>query len=347
MKKLFITLLAVVLMTTLIIGGRPAPLPASPEVIELIFSSFLPDPAPLSQVHLRWADLLEKQSGGKVKVNRFFAGSLLPQKEVLRGVERGIADIAYHALGPEPGLFQLNWIARMPFIGWGLQPTASAIYQELWSKFPELREEYRGLKVFTPRFMPAYHFHTTKKVVRIPSEIKGMKIIARGEWASALSKMGGAAVALSPGDYYMSLERGLAEGVFIHFPFIDMFKLAPVLPYHTIFGKGGCGSNMDVFVMNLNTWNSLPPDIQKLMEDLTRWAADEAVKIDVPLEREAVNALQKKGHTFINLSPQEIQLWSDAAKPMHEEWIKDTEAIGKPARAVYEETMRLIEKYNK
>ena len=37
-----------------------------------------------------------------------------------------------------------------------------------------------------------------------------------------------------------------------------------------------------------------------------------------------------------------MKLWRQAAQPLHDKWIEETEAKGLPARAVYNEAKRLI-----
>jgi hypothetical protein len=44
-------------------------------------------------------------------------------------------------------------------------------------------------------------------------------------------------------------------------------------------------------------------------------------------------------------TPEEMQLWRQAVKPVHQKWIADNEAKGLPAKAIYQEAKRLIKEY--
>ena len=59
----------------------------------------------------------------------------------------------------------------------------------------------------------------------------------------------------------------------------------------------------------------------------------------------AEEGVRKMGHNLIYLSPEEMKLWHDAVKPIHEKWIGEMEAKGLSGRKVYNEAKRLAEKY--
>ena len=144
----------------------------------------------------------------------------------------------------------------------------------------------------------------------------------------------------------MSLDRGLADGITSHYPVLHGFGILKLLPYHTMFGAGAVMS-LDMMIMNLKTWNKLPPDIQKIFEDLSPWFAQEAIKMDLGYEGMVIGQAKEMGHKFIYPTPNEMQQWIDAVQPVHEKWIKETEEKGLPARAVYEEAKRLVKEYGK
>jgi TRAP-type C4-dicarboxylate transport system substrate-binding protein len=98
--------------------------------------------------------------------------------------------------------------------------------------------------------------------------------------------------------------------------------------------------------MNMDKWNSLPADVKKVMDDLRPWIEKKSVDISTDLAIKAKKICEDLGHTIITPTPDEMKLWLEAAKPMHDAWIADAEAKGLPGRAVFEETKRLIQKYS-
>ena len=100
-------------------------------------------------------------------------------------------------------------------------------------------------------------------------------------------------------------------------------------------------------IMNKEKWDSLPPDIQKVIDDASVWAAHEtAGRLRIRGDK-ARKLCMERGDTFVTPTPEEMKLWRDALKPVWEKWIEEREAEGLPGRAVLNETLRLIEQYSK
>jgi TRAP-type C4-dicarboxylate transport system substrate-binding protein len=143
------------------------------------------------------------------------------------------------------------------------------------------------------------------------------------------------------------LERGLADGQVTHFPVLLAFGILELFNYHTIFGEGGASMTPDSYIINLDTWNSLPPDIQKMMKEILEQAAKDIIDLDKgEVERGIKTAEEEMGHTLTRLTPGELQVWADAFETVYEQWIADNAAKG-PSRAILEEARRLIKEYSK
>jgi len=344
MKKLFIILFLIILIN---VASTTAPVLAQTKVIELKFTSHNGPEVPLSKYHKQWGDMLEKRSNGRVKVTYYWSEALLKLGDALRGTQTGLSDIAYYVHGSNPGVTELNRFHRLPFMGFPSMEVATTIYKKLWDKFPELKAEYKNVYVYGPRMMPPYQLHMTKDTIRVPKDLRGKKILARAEWATVMQTVGAAPLDQGPGEWYMTLERGLAQGHLVHFPALQALKTLELLPIHTIFGTGGCSMAMDLWLINMDTWNSLPQDIQQIMKDLEPWLQQSEIEQEYAYINTILETAKKMNHQFINLTPDEVALWREAGKGTHEEWITKNEAKGLPARQIYDETQRLIKEYSK
>ena len=160
-----------------------------------------------SQIDQAFADRVFEKSGGKLKITTYFSESLLKYAELYRGVQSGVADCAYYAIGTNAGLTELNKVLTLPFMGLANMSQATPMMEKLWAKYPEMKAEFQGMKVLGPRSMPANHFHTTGKQVLTPADIKGMKCIASATTADQLQMAGAIPVSLGIGDWYTSLEE--------------------------------------------------------------------------------------------------------------------------------------------
>ena len=321
--------------------------------IELSFSHTIPPVIPFGKLTQAWADMIAKKSGGKVKINIFWGESLLKASEFYRGVQTGQTDITYYVVGLDWGLMPLNMFTKLAFMGYPSMEVGTEIYGKIWDKYPEIRKEFNGVEVYAAEMSPPNHLHFTEKEVRVPADIKGLKIIAvGGTMAEEMAAMGAAPMDIKVGDLYMSLERGLASGVSIHMPVLHGFGILKLVPYHTIF-PGGTIMSVDMLLFNQNTWNKLPADVQQVFKEVEPWFRQEVIKMNTGYINMVVGQAKEMGHHFYTPTAEEMALWKAAVQPIHEPLrkklpptnIAETEAKGLPARAVYEDAKKMIKEY--
>jgi TRAP-type C4-dicarboxylate transport system substrate-binding protein len=360
MKRIVLMLFSIVLLVMMILCSGCAEDTSAPEkpngesekeeVIKLTFSEWGPQNIPLGQIHLKAVEMIEERTEGRVKVTPYFSESLIKYIDTYKSLADGVADISLYTIGATPGVHSLNRVFIQPQIshmGHFYFDKTVQIYRELLDQFPSLQEEMEksNTRWLSLRGMVPQQIHTTNKIVRVPEDMKGMKIIASDERADLVNSVGGAALLKGPPDWYTSLERGLAEGQIGHWTAIHDFKLTELFKYHTQVGDGGVCMAGIGYIVNLDTWNSLPPDIQDILVEVYTWACEEAVKEDIKTQEISIQEAKDLGHTIIELTPDEIQLWADGLQPFTDKWIMDTEAEGWPAREVYKGLEQLIEKY--
>lgn len=101
-------------------------------------------------------------------------------------------------------------------------------------------------------------------------------------------------------------------------------------------------------VMNRKTWDSLPSDIQKSIDELSGLRISEiGGKVFDMESAEAFKLLTERGIERYRLPPEELKRWKDAVAPIKDWWVAETQAKGLPAKEVLGEILRLSEKYSK
>ncbi|MFC1862702.1 TRAP transporter substrate-binding protein DctP [Thermodesulfobacteriota bacterium] len=323
------------------------PVLAADKVIELTVNDHNPAPSNIAKAFDSWGQWVEEKSNGKLKMTIIHGGALLKGNETFRGVQGGIADLGHYVIDRRDGM-ELNTVTALPFLGMPKQRQSGELYWELLGKFPEMMKEYEGLKVLAIVMMPPSHIHTTKKQVKTPADMKGLKIFTP-EFAvsESVAAMGGTPVHVDITDMYMSLDRGLVEGVMLHYPVCFIFRALELMPYHTVFGDGGINMTPMELVMNQKRFDKLPSDLQKVILESGKVWEDKQLEGDAVIQNVAVQFCKDENHTFTYLTPEQIDDWRKLVKePVHDRWIKDTEAKGLPAKAVYTELLSLIKKYS-
>lgn len=318
---------------------------AEAKTIELNASNHNPENSTIGQAWNDWAKWVNERSGGSINVTVHHAGSLLKGQEEYNGIKRGMADIGLYVIDSKDG-FMLSTIAALPFMGFGTQENGAAIYKELLNKFPEMRAEFQGLKIMGMIMTPPSNIHTSKKLVKTPEDLKGMKFLTPTLTGTVLA-MGATPVHIDIGDIYMSIDRGLIDGIVLPGVITMVFGILEKLPYHTIFGDSGINTTPMFSIMNESKFNSLPQEAQKILEESIPIWEKYQLEQDYKLQAAAKNAAEKMHHTFVTLSEEEIAVWRDKVKgPVYDKWIEDNEAKGLPGKAVYEETLRLIKMHS-
>lgn len=299
----------------------------------------------MSQYEIEMMDLITERTGGKVKFTTYWANALIPDREAWTGMLAGVCDML-HWVASEDYQPLNQGIMSMPFIGWPSMEVGSEINMKLLEKYPEMLEEFKGAEIITIKMMPPNQLHMVKKAVKYPGHLKGMKIITMGALAEFVDSVGAAPLDIIPADYYTSLNAGLADGIFNHFPVVSVFGCLPLFNYHTIFGDGGVSMLPFGVVMNPDSWSKLTPDVQKIIKDTAYeiWYV-KGFEIEYSEINKYTSQATEEGHQMTFLTLDEIKQWQDAAQPLQDEWIFELEAEGYPARDIFNDSRQMIAEY--
>ncbi len=321
---------------------------AAGKVIKLTISDHNPPFSPPGKAMDAWVQAVNKQGAGKIELTVHHGGALLSGEEAYRGVQTGVCDIAHYVVDSREG-FVLNLMMSLPFMGWPGQHEAEDLYRKLLDDSKEMRAEWKGVTILSFMMMPPTHVHTAKKVIKVPDDLKGLKIMGAEYMLNATMQAAGATpVHLDIGDMAPSLNTGLIDGIMNHFPVLNVFGALELVKTHTVFGKGGINLTPMFVIMNTKVLNGLPPDVKKLLMDSASIWYEKFKELDTADIVNSQKLAKGWGHTFTYLTPEQIKVWYDLVKgPVHDQWIKDAEAKGLPGKAVYQKALKLIKDYKK
>lgn len=341
--KLLTMVVGMSAMLMLVIAVSAPVLAAPPEIIEITVSEHNPERSGPAQVIAYWAKQANEMGAGKFKITVHYGGELLIGHEAYRGTQKGVADAANYIVDRRDG-FLLNTVMSLPFMGWPDQEKTGQIYAQLLKKFPQMRGEFKGVIPYVFCMMPPAHIHNNKREIKTPADLQGLTIHgAEIVVVQVLEAAGATAVQLDITDMSTALERGVVDGVMNNFPILLVYKVLELMPFHTLFGKGGINMTQKGIVWNEKKWNSYPPDVKKILTDAAHFYTEEFYRSDSAMQDSAIKFCKGRNHTITELTPQEIKVWYDLVKkPIHDKWIAEAEAKGLPGRAVYDEALKLI-----
>jgi TRAP-type transport system periplasmic protein len=311
------------------------------KVIELKVSNQDP-PVHYSHVVLEaWAKKVEEQTKGRVQLKIFPSAQLANGPEAYNAVLKGIADVARIAEGFTPPRFPLNIGSTFNIMGAPSGEIATHVRLDLFNKFPEIKDEFKDVHVLFLWSTPAVNIHT-RFPAKALKDFKGRQLRFPPAQVPVAKALAAAPVTMAMDESYLALNKGIIDGLCASDEILKSFRLAEVTKYTT---------NLYLFsspftvVMNKKTWDSLPPDVQKVFDDLREWASIEAAKAADAYILEADTYAKGLKHEFINPTPQALEEIYAKIRPIQTEWAKDMDSKGKPGSAINQEIAVSLKKY--
>lgn len=313
----------------------------------LKFASEYPDKHPtVKNGFFPWIEEVKNLSDGRLNITFFNPNALVPARQVWDSVIAGVADIAASPCHWVHGKLKVAPVIQLPMMFNGAE-AGSLTTWELSQTTPEWQKEYKQVKVLWYWSSALFEVHMKKGLVKNLEDLKGKKMIGwNPQIRNIIKTLGANPVEVTPHDSYLALERGMADGVMCPIAPMKVYKITDVAKYHTIVDVM---SDPFYAVMNKSKWNSLPADLQKILEDTTgeRMARISGKTLDEGSIKD-VEWMKKNGHEFYVLPAEEKLRWQEKVVSIHEDWIKKMEKQGyKNARKIRDKTVQLGEQYSK
>ena len=310
--------------------------------IELNYSVFFPAPHKNAVLAGEWAKEIEKRTDGRVKITVFYGGTLTPADKCYDGVVKGISDIGFSVLAYTRGKFPLTEVADLP-LGMKSGLVASKVINDFYKKFKP-RELDEVQVMYLHGHGPGI-LHSKKEVTKL-EDVKGMKIRCTGMAAKIVAALGATPVAMPMGETYDALSRGVVDGSMAPYEALQGWKWGEVVKY-TVEDWGASYSSGMFVVMNKDKWNSLPPDVQKIIEQVNEEYIEKQGKTWDEIEKAGRDFTISRGNKIISFLQDEDWRWQKAVKPLLDEYVKNMENKGLPGDVVLRFYLETIYKYQK
>jgi len=350
MKKLVLIILAVLLVTMAGCGAeQPAadpvdePAVENGQVYEFSLAHFFPAGHPAeTELVQGWAAALDEASGGRIKITSYPGETLIKANETYDGVVSGIADIGLSAFFYTRGRFPVLEAFELPGVVYESSYAASKV---AWEGIKELNpDEVQDTQLMFVLATGPGDLFTTRPVENL-SDLRGMKIRAAGLSADTLSLLGAVPEAMPQPDAYEALARGLVDGNLAPVEVLQGWRHAEVTDYLT---RTPFLYNAVFFVtMNLDKWQSLPPDLQSIFLDVNEKFFEEVAAglWDAQNERALKWAVEETGQEVITLSEDEAALWIERVQPIQNDFVVKMNQMGFDGDAILETVKTLAGQY--
>ena len=107
------------------------------------------------------------------------------------------------------------------------------------------------------------------------------------------------------------------------------YKITPIITKYI--GISNSANNVGGIIWCLDTWNSLPKDVQEIIRQENANLEDRVLADIEADEREAYDIMKAAGMEVYSCTPAEIAEWRKLAEPIWNEWLQRTGPIGEEA----------------
>jgi TRAP-type C4-dicarboxylate transport system substrate-binding protein len=287
---------------------------------------------------------IEKRTNGKVKFTWFLGGSLVDMWKVYDELKSGICDYAYFITSLDPNEFLIFNALNLPFMA-DTSAHASAIGWKMYQEFPEVRRGFRRIHPLGFFSTGMNHVHTLGPPPKKYEDLKGLKMASPGPSnVKYINALGSSGQHIKGGDLYIAMQRKMINGIVFPNGALRSYRLTELISNHTIMGLA---ADMMCIAMNLEKWNTLPPDVQKVFDDL-RESTSNLTGATLTNESEwVVDELKARGDNFYYLPPDEKDRWRGKLKPIYDKWVKEINKKGLNGQEMLERIREIADETRK
>lgn len=301
--------------------------PASAQDVTLKFATLNADSSrAFKEVQAPWAQKIEKDSGGRIKIDIRGVGpnGFGKPADFLDMLKRGDIDIAYTVQGYTPGAFPATTVAELPLMFHDSQEGTRA----LWGLYKEglLAKDYDGLKVLALNAaVPSIIFSATKPITDI-KDFRGMRIrVPAPTIGLSLARLGAVPIGLPVNMIGQAIANHMVDA--ISFSADALRNLSggdgkPVADQIKSVYDCGFAEVALMVVMNQKAYDALPKDLQKVIDDDSGATFAQALAADRDRsEAEAKKQMQSDGrYSFATMTSDQRDEMVKLIAPVVDDW---------------------------
>jgi TRAP-type mannitol/chloroaromatic compound transport system substrate-binding protein len=254
----------------------------------------------------RYVKRVNEMSNGRIQIQAFPPGALVPTFEMLDAVGKGVVEIGYGA--------QVYWRGKIPYMlwTWGIPFAFKQLdhYDYLWNETELLEVVRESFKKFNVHYLGGIYSDewgstmSRRELSRL-SDFQGVKIRSFGLGAE-LWKAHGASIVTIPGEeQYTAMSTGVIDASNWGSPYgFIAQKLHEVAKFYL--GPSLIAFDMEDMFINQRAFGRLPKDLQEVMNLATRVFAVERASTSTAASARAVQTMKAAGVKFSTLPSEDL-----------------------------------------
>ncbi|RFU71472.1 hypothetical protein D0469_01125 [Peribacillus saganii] len=274
----------------------------------------LPNNDLLSQAFFVFAEKIEKNSNGRIKFEYKGGPETIPSAELGEAVGSGVVDI-----GVTPAAYYASAVPEGLALSYSELTTEEELKNGAIDHLNKIHNQKLNVQLLGRGAEVGFGLYTKEKVQSL-EDFKGLRMRGTPTYAPMYKALGAELISMPGGDIFESLDKGVIDGFgWTAVGISDLgvqdtakYKMAPNF------------YRMDVVtIVNLDKWNSLPEDIQKIIMDTQREVEKEMVNVTQEFIDKEEPKLKEAGVQTVDLGEEFLKVAYGAGWKFIEEKIPD------------------------
>ena len=284
----------------------------------------------------RYVERVREMSNGRIEIQAFPPGAVVPTFEMLDAVGKGVVEIGYGA--------QVYWRGKIPFTlwTWGVPFAFTKLehYDYLWHETDLLgivRDAFakENVHFLGPVYSDEWGATMSREKMTTLADFEGVKIRSFGLGAEIWKSQGASIVTIPGEEQYTAMSTGVIDASNWGSP--DGFRavnLHEVAKFYL--GPSLIQFDMEDMFMNMRAYDSLPDDLKAVMNLVTRIYALERASTSTFNSAIAVQVMRDAGVEFTALPPEDIAEMQRIASEKLEELAGEDEGTKQVLKIIFE-----------
>ncbi|HPA88131.1 MAG TPA: TRAP transporter substrate-binding protein [Quisquiliibacterium sp.] len=320
------------------------------QTVTLKFHTFMPPASAVwKDMHNAWMDKVEKDSGGRIRFERYPAMQLGgTPANLFDQVRDGVSDVTWTLPGNTPGRFPRTEAFELPFMMTNAEATSRAFWEYVQTY---AKDEYRDVHLIALQVHGPGLIHTKDRQVKSIDDLKGLKVRAPTRQTTKLmASLGATPVGMPLPQIPDALSKGVINGAVIPWEVVPSVKVHELAKFHAEFDPKLPALYTTTFVMAMNKakYDALPPDLKKVIDansgiETSAWLGKVQEGNDPPGRK----AAEDRRNTITRLTMADYEAFRRASDLVDDEWVKEMNGKGFNGKQLLDAAKGLIQKHTK
>ncbi|MBY6092019.1 TRAP transporter substrate-binding protein [Pseudooceanicola sp. 502str34] len=303
-------------LAALTLAGSALPLAAEIKPVTLRLAHVVNEQDAYHAAAVKFQELVGEASDGAITVEIFPNATLGDERTLLEGMQIGTVDMGLITNGPVSNFLEEMAVFELPF----LFPSPEKAYevldgeigQELLDRLSEVN--LKGLAYAERGFR---NLTNSKKAVTTPEDLKGLRIrvMENPVYIDTFRELGADAIPMAWTEALTAMQQGTIDGQENPVNVVYSFKLNETQTNMTLTRHTYAPA---VFVMGMPKWGQLSEEVQQIVTDAAREAAQYERDLNAEAAAEQLTALKDAGMT-VEENP-DLSAFSAAIAPVYEKY---------------------------